>query len=78
MGKFVNAYIIFEIVIILAVICIAVISVFLSKRYLKNHGTSIPPGFEKTEEVTIDPKDGKKRRVYYNNRTGERFYKEEK
>jgi hypothetical protein len=68
-------YIIFEICIVI----LAVISyVFWDKRYKKNHGLDIPKGFEKTEEINIDPSDGRKLRVYYNSRTGERFYHEEK
>jgi len=70
-----NFYFIFEICIVI----LAVISyVFWDKRYQKNHGLDIPKGFEKTEEITIDPSDGRRLRVYYNNRTGERFYHEEK
>ena len=70
-----NFYISFVIfIVILAVITY----VFLDKRYHKNHGSDIPAGFEKTEEVIIDPIDGKRLRVYYNSRTGERFYYEEK
>jgi len=34
--------------------------------------------FEKTEEVTVDPNNGKRFRVYYNPNTGERFYHEER
>ena len=52
--------------------------VILDKRYRKNHGVDVPAGFEKTEEVNIDPSNGKRFRVYYNSRTGERFYHEEK
>lgn len=60
-------------------IVLAVITyVILDKRYRKNHGTDVPVGFEKTDEVSIDPSDGRKLRVYYNSRTGERFYHEEK
>ena len=71
----VNIYIIFEI----GIVIFAVITyVFLDKRYGKNHGSHIPEGFEKTEEITIDPSDGKRLRVYYNSSTGERFYCEEK
>ncbi len=70
-----NFYIIFEI----SIVIFAVITyVFWDKRYRKNHGSDIPEGFEKTEELTIDPSDGKRLRVYYNSKTGERFYCEEK
>lgn len=64
--------------IVAGVIIFAVISLILwDKRYLKNHGSNIPAGFEKTEEISIDPSNGKKFRVYYNPNTGERFYHEE-
>ena len=60
------------------ILIFAVISLILwDKRYLKNHGLNIPTGFEKTEEISIDPSNGKKFRVYYNPKTGERFYHEE-
>lgn len=62
----------------LGILIFIIISVvFLDKRYRKNHGLNIPEGFEKTEEVTIDPSNGKKFRIYYNPNTGERFYHEE-
>jgi hypothetical protein len=70
-----NFYLIFEI----ATIVLAVVSyVFWDKRYRKNHGSNIPDGFEKTEEIIIDPNSGRRLQVYYNSRTGERFYYEEK
>jgi hypothetical protein len=68
-------YVIFEVLLII----LAVISyLYWDKRYGKNHGTDIPEGFEKTGEITIDPIDGRKLRVYYNSKTGERCYIEEK
>ncbi|MBU3182769.1 hypothetical protein [Clostridium psychrophilum] len=70
-----NFYFIFEI----SIVIFAVITyVFWDKRYRKNHGSDIPEGFEKTEEISIDPSDGRRLRVYYNKITGERFYFEEK
>ena len=70
-----NFYLIFEI----CMVILAVLSyIFWDKRYLKNHGLDIPEGFDKTEEITIDPNDGRRLRVYYNSSTGERFYHEEK
>jgi hypothetical protein len=51
--------------------------VIWDKRYRKNHGARIPEGFIKTEEVNIDPNDGKRYRVYFNSKTGDRFYHEE-
>jgi hypothetical protein len=68
----------FYILIQLGILAFAVLSFLIwDKRYRKNHGLKIPNGFEKTEEVTIDPNDGKRFRVYYNPKTGERFYHEE-
>jgi hypothetical protein len=75
MGKFVSIYFLVEAgIVILAIIA----SVIWGKRYRKNHGSAIPAGFEKTDEVSIDPIDGRRLRVYYNSKTGERFYYEEK
>jgi hypothetical protein len=60
------------------VLIVAIISLaFIDKRYRKNHGAAIPKGFERTEEVTIDPQSNRKLRVYYNEKTGERFYHDE-
>ena len=57
---------------------IAFVSWFIwDKRYHKNHGSEIPKVFEPTDEVSIDPVNGKKHRVYYNPKTGGRFYHEE-
>jgi hypothetical protein len=47
------------------------------KRYRKNGRRGLPPGYQKTDEVFIDPVDGRKQRVYYNPETGERFYIDE-
>jgi len=75
MGKMVGFYILFEICIVI----FAIIGFLIwDKRYRKSHGLEVPEGFEKTEEITIDPSDGRRLRVYYNRITGERFYHEEK
>ncbi|KGP75175.1 hypothetical protein JT05_12070 [Desulfosporosinus sp. Tol-M] len=69
----------FYILIQIFIIAFALITyVIWDKRYRKNHGIDVPAGFEKTEEITIDPSDGRKLRVYYNRKTGERYYCEEK
>lgn len=71
----ISIYIVSEICFVI----LAIISYFvIDKRYKKNHGKDIPEGFDKTDEITIDPIDGKRLRVYYNSKTGERFYHEEK
>ncbi|MEI8217195.1 MAG: hypothetical protein WCF96_08845 [Eubacteriales bacterium] len=74
MGELFNFYAFGQIGIIVLAIAAFII---WDKRYRKNHGAAIPPGFEKTDEVTLDPTDGRKLRVYYNSSTGERFYHEE-
>ncbi len=75
MPKVLTVYIVIEV----AAILVAIISfIFWDKRYRKNHGVNIPPGFEKTNEVTIDPKSTKRLRVYFKPSTGERFYHEER
>lgn len=62
----------------LGVLIFAIVSFFIwDKRYRHKNISDIPPGFEKTNEITIDPVNGKKFRVYYNTSTGERFYHEE-
>ncbi|MGE5405865.1 MAG: hypothetical protein ACM3PP_13125 [Candidatus Saccharibacteria bacterium] len=58
---------------------IALLSWFIwDKRYRKHGLQNLPPGFQKTDEVFIDPVDGTKQRVYYNTENGERHYVEEK
>ena len=75
MDKTFNFIILFQI----SIVIFAIIAFFVwDKRYRKNHGLDVPNGFEKTDEITIDPSNGKRFRVYYNSTTGERFYHEEK
>lgn len=50
---------------------------FWDRRFKKKHGQDVPPGFVRTEEVSIDPTTKKKLVVYFHPETGERFYKEE-
>ncbi|AGF54388.1 MULTISPECIES: hypothetical protein [Clostridium] len=74
MYKMFDIYVLVEV----GIVIFAVVSfVFLDKRYKKNHGSKVPNGFKRTEEVTIDPTTNKRLRVYYNSATGERFYHEE-
>jgi glycerol uptake facilitator-like aquaporin len=61
-----------------AIICILLGYFIYDKRFRKNHGEQVPKGFERTDEVNIDPVLGEKTRVYFNPDTGERFYKKEK
>ena len=47
------------------------------RRFKTKHGKQVPKGFVRTNEISIDPSTQKKLVVYYNEETGERFYKEE-
>ncbi|SES23213.1 hypothetical protein [Psychrobacillus sp. OK032] len=68
----------FYLVQIIAVIAFILLGYFIyDKRFRRNHGTKVAEGFERTEEVNIDPVTSEKTRVYYNPKTGERFYKKE-
>lgn len=63
----------------LLIFAVLLIIAFLSwfiwdKRYRGNQGTDIPKGYTATDEVFIDPVNGHKLRVYYDPRTGNRFY----
>ena len=63
---------------LLVIIVIAVASWLIwDKRFKNKHGQSVPKGFERTNEVSIDTTTQKKLVVYFNPATGERFYKEE-
>jgi hypothetical protein len=64
------------ILIVLAVI--ALLSWFIfDKRFKISNNNEIPQGYEKTEELFIDPANKKKYRVYYNAADGSRYYHEE-
>lgn len=52
-----------------------IISAFRDRRHQANKHEQVPEGFEKTSEVSIDPSTGKKVTVYYNSRTGQRWYR---
>ncbi|MGE5422874.1 MAG: hypothetical protein ACM3QW_06400 [Ignavibacteriales bacterium] len=61
-------------------IIIALLSWFIwDKRYRGNRNSypHLPEGYEKTDEVFIDPVNGKRQRVYYKAETGERLYVDE-
>lgn len=47
------------------------------RRFKTKHAKLVPPGFVRTNEVSIDPTTKKRLVVYFNPETGERFYKEE-
>ncbi|GEB35482.1 MULTISPECIES: hypothetical protein [Brevibacillus] len=68
-------YLIFQVVLLLVLL---ILSKIKDKRLHEDHGEEIPPGFEWTNEVNIDPVSQEKRRVYYNPKTGDRYYRIEK
>ncbi|AWX56459.1 hypothetical protein AB432_016070 [Brevibacillus brevis] len=68
-------YIVFQ---ILLFITLLIISKIKDKRLHADHGEIVPPGFVSTNEVMIDPVTQEKRRVYFNPKTGDRYYKIEK
>ena len=47
------------------------------RRFKTKHGDQVPKGFIRTNEVSIDPTTNTKMVVYFNEETGERFYKKE-
>lgn len=47
------------------------------RRFKAKHGKQVPKGFVRTNEVSIDPTTNKRLVVYFNQETGERYYKEE-
>lgn len=76
MMEFVIGYYVLQIV---AIIVFILLGYFIyDKRVNRNHGDKVPNGFERTEEVNIDPLTNEKTRIYYNTETGERFYKKGK
>ncbi|WML26194.1 hypothetical protein [Neobacillus sp. OS1-33] len=63
----------------IAVIVFILLGVFIyDKRFKGRQGEKVPAGFEKTDEINIDPITNEKSRVYFNPQTGDRFYKKEK
>ncbi|MEH7095842.1 hypothetical protein [Neobacillus vireti] len=47
------------------------------RRFKAKPGEQVPKGFVRTNEVSFDPTTNKRLVVYFNQETGERFYKEE-
>lgn len=70
---------IIDLILLALVVALAVLSLlYWGRRTKERHGTEVPPGFEPTGEVSIDPVDGRRLVVYYNPKTGDRFYVEER
>lgn len=73
MMKFILYYFLFQLVILAIFLLLSKIK---DKRYKNDLNKDIPEGFQKTDEVSIDPVSGKKLIVFYNNDTGDRIYRE--
>lgn len=63
--------------IIIIIVCILLGYFIYDKRFKRDHSIKNTDGFQRTEEINIDPVNGEKTRVYYNPETGERIYKKE-
>lgn len=63
----------------IALIILGILSWFIwDKRFKsKQQSVQVPAGFQKTDEIFIDPTTNKRISVYYNPITAERFYKDE-
>lgn len=70
--SWITVYIVFQLIIVIGAILLGYF--IFDKRY-KNNEDIIPDGFNRTDEVSIDPISGERRRVYFHPETGERFYK---
>ena len=71
MATFVLGYVIITLLIVLAML----LYVHRARQRRGMRGTDqVPPGFEPTAEISVDPTTGIKQRVWYNARTGQRYY----
>ena len=71
MATFALGYVIVTLLIVLAML----LYVNRARQRRGAGGTEqVPPGFEPTAEISVDPTTGIKQRVWYNARTGQRFY----
>lgn len=71
MLRFILSYAFFEIVIVGVALLFTVWHAY-RRRHPKPW--TPPPGFQKTDEVFVDPTTGNRQRVWYNAQTGERSY----
>lgn len=75
MLKLISGFYLLELI---AVIVIVVLGYLIwDKRYKQRSSSDIPSGYERTNEVNIDPITNRKQRVYYNPSTGDRIYIDE-
>lgn len=73
MWKYIIGYFIFQ----LSILAFFFFLSWKKDRRYKEGNLVIPEGYNRTEEVMIDPGSGKKQRVYYNKESGRRIYVKE-
>ncbi|MDQ0088619.1 hypothetical protein J2T12_002029 [Paenibacillus anaericanus] len=63
-------------IITLFVIVLSIVGTVIYRHNRLKHQVNEPPsGFQKTNEIFIDPTTGIKQQVWYNPKSGERYYK---
>jgi hypothetical protein len=72
--KIFAAYILLDLLVGALIVAIALETTSRYRRRRTREIDDIPPGFEKTDEVTIDPTTGIRMVVWYNKKTGQRLY----
>ncbi len=70
MVTFFVGYLILTVIVVLVLVLIVNVA---RKKRLANPDAP-PAGYEPTAEITVDPTTGRKQRVWYNARTGARYY----
>lgn len=73
-----GAYVLLDLLVGALIIVIAFQATTYYRRKRSREIDEIPPGFERTDEVTIDPTTGIRMVVWYNKETGQRIYVPEK
>ncbi len=71
MGHWIRSYAILEIVVVAAAVGL---SLWQSRRRRHPREVQVPPGFQPTDERFVDPATGVPHAVWYNPRSGKRFY----
>ncbi|QSO46827.1 hypothetical protein [Alicyclobacillus mengziensis] len=72
--KIYAAYIVLDLLVGALIVTIALQATSRYRRHRTREIDVIPPEFEKTDEVSIDPTTGIRMVVWYNKKTGQRLY----
>jgi hypothetical protein len=76
--KVYGAYLLLDLLIGILLVGIAFQAMSRFKRKRSREIDAVPPGFERTKEMSIDPTTGVHMVVWYNQETGQRLYVPEK